>query len=212
MYNRWVSQGELYHYGVLGMKWGVHKARKYRSEGQVAAEVARQKMRAANAWDSNRLSLISDKPITKVSEDTVKNNKMSVPDLLSARDRAYNQASRERNAVISKSSKKLEKLNAKYEKRQAKADRLYDKAERKSASLLASKRSTDKAFRKASKWQYKANRVALRGKRWYEEMEKAYSSADIKMSKRNQEIGKELVRQVRANSRAMYAASYAGGR
>ena len=42
-------------------------------------------------------------------------------------------------------------------------------------------------------------------------MAKEYKKANISMSKENQEIGKELVRQVRANSRAMYAASYARG-
>lgn len=160
MYNNfWVpsQQNELYHYGVLGMKWGVHKARKFASSGDAE----------------------------------------------------------KRNAVVAKidtkATRKLQKLNAKYEKRQAKADRMYDKAERKSSSFLASKRSAEKAFKKASKYQFKANKAAVRGKKWYDRMTKEYRKANIPMTKENQEIGKELVRQVRANSRAMYAASYMKG-
>lgn len=174
------EQGELYHYGVIGMKWGVHKVRSLqpskrtlKTEGFTEAEIKkRQEKAAANADKANAI----------------------------------------RNKIDTKATRKLQRINAKYEKRQARADRKFDKAERKSNSFLASERSARKAFRKASKEQFRANKIALKGKKWYERMTKEYKKAGISMSKENQEIGKELVRQIRANSRAMYAASYAGGR
>ena len=42
-------------------------------------------------------------------------------------------------------------------------------------------------------------------------MAKEYKRAGLTMSKENQEIGKEFIRQVRANSQAMYAATYVRG-
>lgn len=178
-------QTELYHYGVLGMKWGVHRARNLAKQNETAANdgkhiVVRYKDGRRAALDSNGNSML----------DWADNAKAKV-------DR--------------KATRKLQNLNAKYEKQQAKADRMYDKAERKASSLLTSKRSAEKAFKKASKYQFKANKAAVRGKKWYDRMTKEYKKADISMTKENQEIGKELVRQVRANSRAMYAASYAKG-
>ncbi len=158
-YNRWIMcSDELYHYGVLGMKWGTHKARKYSASG-----------------DTEKFKAVTYKLDTKAT-------------------------------------RKLNRINAKYEKKQAKADRKFEKAERKANSFLTSKRSAQKAFEKASKYQFKANKAAARGKKWYDQMVKQYKKAGIPMSKENQEIGKELIRQVRANSRAMYAASYAGGK
>lgn len=169
MYNRWKPpEDELYHYGVLGMKWGVHKARSYMFKGA------------------------SDDP-TKAKVN---------------REKYHIQTA----IVNDKASRKLERYNTRYQKKQAKADRQFDKAERKASSLLTSKSSADRAFRKASKSQYKANRVAMRGKRWYEQMQKSYKKGGMPMSKRNMEIGEDFIRQVRANSRAMYAASYASGR
>lgn len=186
MYNRWRPQEEeLYHYGVLGMKWGVHKAR----------NLARQNDMAAN---DGRHIVVKYKDGRRAALDSYGNS------LLDMADKA-------RAKVDRKASRKLEKLNNRYEKRQAKADRMFDKAERKANSLLASKRSADRAFHKASKLQFKANKVASRGKKWYDQMSREYKKADISMSKENQKIGEEFIRQVRANSRAMYAASYAGG-
>lgn len=183
-YNRWMPQeyqngGELYHYGVMGMKWGVHRVRSLqpskrslKEEGRTEAEI--KKRLAKNAANAEKANTI-------------------------------------RSKIDAKATKKLNKLNARFEKKQAKADRKFDKAERKANSLFTSKRSAEKAFKKASKAQFKANKAALKGKKWYEQMEKSYKKANISMTKENQEIGKELVRQVRANARAMYAASYVRG-
>ena len=53
--------------------------------------------------------------------------------------------------------------------------------------------------------------MANKGARWYEQMKQSYKKGGIPMSKANMDRGEEFIRQVRANSRAMYAASYAGG-
>ena len=185
MYNRWMppsSSEELYHYGVLGMKWGVHKAR----------NLAKQNDMAAN--DGKHI-VVKYKDGRRAALDSYGNS------LLDMADKA-------RAKVDRKASRKLETLNKRYEKRQAKADRMFDRAENKASSLLATKRSADRAFRKASKLQFKANKAAARGKNWYDRMTKEYKKADISMSKENQKIGEELIRQVRANSRAMYVATY----
>ena len=203
------QQNELYHYGVLGMKWGVHKARGYKRQYEVATESARLKARAANAGDPNKLALINDKPITKLSpKEQSRYSKKNFHDTYKDSEKAASNYSNTVKEINSKATRKLQKLNAKYEKSQAKADRMFDKAERKSNSFLASKRSAEKAFKKASKYQFKANKAAARGKKWYDQMTKEYKKANIYMTKENQEIGKELIRQVRANSRAMYANSY----
>lgn len=179
------QSNELYHFGVLGMKWGVHKVRKYEAQNSKVLK--------------NGTGIIMKKP--DGSSQAFDKKGVSY---------GY-KANQARAKLDAKATKKLQKLNAKYEKRQAKADRMFDKAERKASSILASKRSAEKAFKKASKYQFKANKAAARGKKWYDQMTKEYKKANISMTKENQEIGKELVRQVRANSRAMYAASYARG-
>lgn len=191
-YNRWLENpDELYHYGVIGMKWGVHKVHRARR----AVDKADRKETQA------RLALESG----PADKETASRNMANATKRLNAAFDRYNGAQK---SLYLKSSRKLQKLNAKYEKKQTKADRKFDKAERKANSFLSSQRSANRAFKKASKAQFKANKVAAKGKKWYERMTKAYKKADINMSKQEQEIGKELIRQVRANSRAMYAATY----
>lgn len=177
------EQNELYHYGVIGMKWGMHRARKHQSTG-------------------NRLMARSDKSMgTPESKEDWRNAR-----------KHYDKFERLTTKYTAKAEAKLRKINASYEKRQARADRKFDKAERKSNSFLASERSAKKAFRKASKEQFRANKIAAKGKKWYDQMAKEYKKTGVAISKESQEIGKELVRQIRANSRAMYAANYAGRR
>lgn len=204
------EQNELYHYGVIGMKWGVHKARKYDAKYAKSSEMARRQAYSANAHDPKKQALVNSKPITTLSSRDLKSKKTFKQNFDDS-ERARRKSTSVKKEIVRKSSRKLQKLNARFEKQQAKADRKFDKAERKANSLFTSKRSAEKAFRKASKAQFKANKVALKGKKWYEQMEKEYKKGGIPMSKDNMEIGKELVRQVRANARAMYAATYVRG-
>ena len=203
---------ELYHYGVPGMKWGVHKYNTLRTKERKIMELERQMLVKANAKNPKGEGFVNKKRITNVSaEDKKEFADSNFHDLERSRSKVAREAYNVKTSLVNKSSKKLQRLNTRFEKQQAKADRKFDKAERKANSLFTSKRSAEKAFRKASKAQFKANKAALKGKKWYEQMEKSYKKANISMTKENQEIGKELVRQVRANARAMYAATYVRG-
>ena len=174
--------GELYHYGVIGMKWGVHKFKRG------WAKYDREKALAEKAPD--------DKGFAKHQIRA---------------EKAMRSAAKAQHTVTRKSEAKLAKLDRKYQKKQAKADKYFAKGERKANSLFGSKRAADRAFRKATKKQFKANKVANKGKRWYERMEKTYKKAGWDLPDSSRKTGEEFIRQVRANSRAMYAASYVGG-
>lgn len=191
---------ELYHYGVIGMKWGVHKTYSTKRKAE------------RYMWKN-----IDSRGNPKYSKDDprYKANDQKYTEL-------YPKIGERAAQVASKSKAHLEKINAKYMKAQAKADAKFHRAEQKANSLFATKRSADKAFRKAAKAQYKANRIAYKGKRFYEEFTKAtglsrsnrknkhekrsifYSQVD----KETRKLGEDFIKRVEMQSKAMYANSY----
>ena len=119
------------------------------------------------------------------------------------------------NAVAEKIQKhynkavtKLNKIDQKYEKKQAKAGKKYNRAEKKLNGVLGGKRRGARAFSKAAKKQYKADKVAYKGMRWYNAMEKSFrktylSRADPTVISR----GKEFTKRIQDSSANMYAAT-----
>lgn len=191
---------ELYHYGVLGMKWGVHKAQKYN-----------QKI-GANHWKRIGLEDKARKRGTKVDKNDPRIKKWN------EQNREYD-IKREKAVrdVVSKSKTHLQRLDEKYQKKQAKADRAYEKAERKAHSLLTSKKGAERAFKKAANAQYKANKVAYKGKHFYTQMMREFmlggryerSSLFYKqVDKDTRKLGRDFVKRVERSSQAMYANSY----
>jgi len=203
------EQNELYHYGVIGMKWGVHKANKYRRSYQVQSELARQRMEERNRgtkFENN----ISKTPITTVSKaEAKKYSKKNVGQLIGGSDEARRRYSEASRKLDKKATSKLEKFNKQYQKRQARADRAFVKAERKANSFFSSEKSANKAYHKASKKQFKANKVAYKGKEWFRQMEKAYKDAGINMNPETKNLGREFVKRVERQSKAMYNAQWA---
>lgn len=109
-----------------------------------------------------------------------------------------------------KAVNKLNKIDAKYQKRQTRANQQYTKAERKTNGLFSNQKKASRAFEKAGAAQYKANKLAYQGKKWYEAMEREFSRADYKIDPETRAIGEEFIRQIKNNSSSMYnAALYA---
>lgn len=205
------EQGELYHYGVIGMKWGVHKTNKYRRSYQVQSELARQRMEESNRgtkFENN----ISKTPVTTVSKaEAKKYSKKNVGQLIEGSDEARRRYSEASHKLDKKATSKLEKFNKRYQKKQARADRAFVRAERKANSFFSSERSAKRAYRRASKKQFRANKVAYKGKEWFRKMEKAYKDADINMSPETKNLGREFVKRVERQSKAMYNAQWVRG-
>lgn len=194
------EQDELYHYGVIGMKWGVHKAQKYNHKI------------SANHWKRYGLEVKARKRGTKVDENDPRVKKWN------EQNRAYDvKRTKAVQDVVNKSKSHLQRLDEKYQKKQAKADKAYEKAERKAHSLLTSKKGAERAFRKAANAQYKANKVAYKGKQFYNQMMREFrlggryerkSLFYNQVDKDTRKLGRDFVKRVERSSQAMYANSY----
>lgn len=84
-----LETGELYHYGVKGMKWGVRRARDWANDGRVKRETARRESfekRFQNAGDK-RMSNLSNEQIKEKIERL--QNEKKLRDLMNGADRNY---------------------------------------------------------------------------------------------------------------------------
>ena len=111
-------------------------------------------------------------------------------------------------AHYNKAVNKLNKIDTKYQKRQLKADKKYAKAEKKLNGAFGSQRKGARAFSKAAKKQYKANKVAYKGMKWYDAMEKSFGRSYLKsIDPSVVSRGEEFTKRVQDNSAIMYGAS-----
>lgn len=129
-----MNDNELMHYGVLGMKWGVHRGRVAQSYGKAVAK--RNKL-------DKRVEVAKAKANTGVSAKYKK--------LQATADKYQRKADKKKYGFIP-NQKKAAKLQVKADRARFKANKYKDKSERR--DMKAGKAQTDyiRAQRKAQKW------------------------------------------------------------
>ena len=95
-----LETGELYHYGVKGMKWGVRRARDWANDGKVKRETAKRdnfEKRFQNAGDK-RMSNLSNEQIKEKIERL--QNEKKLKDLMNGDDRSYVRSGKKETSKI----------------------------------------------------------------------------------------------------------------
>ena len=135
-----MTNNELHHYGVLGMKWGVHKNPQRAYEKAVAKQTKlNQNVDKARAG----LQIATVRANSGVSQKYLKKQATA--------DKYYSKAERKRSGLF-KNEAKANEYQQKADKAQMKANKYKARYEQRQADESAAKARYTKAQQKAEKW------------------------------------------------------------
>lgn len=136
-----MNEDELMHYGVLGMKWGVHKGNVAQAYGK--AMTKRKKLENKVSKTKNAYEKATIKANTGVSQKYLK--------LQSKADHLQSKADRKKYGFFTSASKAA-KLQDKADRMQYKANKYKSRYEKRQANAGNAKANYIKAQRKAERW------------------------------------------------------------
>lgn len=171
------SNGELYHYGVLGMKWGVHRAKRNIKKGNSYR---------GKAYGTGSMADGTYKPPKDASESAFTKN-------MNKSESSYRKADAGMRKTYERASKKLAKLDKKADKAVEKAYEARYKADKKAGSFLASEKKINKAKLKADKAMGKAVVKANKARKWLNSMDKTFSTTTQSLSSEQIALGQKYV-------------------
>ena len=172
-----MNDNELMHYGVLGMKGGVHRGRVAQSYGKAVAK-------------RNKLDKRVEVAKAKAQKATVKANtgvSAKYKKLQATADKYQRKADKKKYGFIP-NQKKAAKLQVKADRAQFKADRAQFKANK-------YKDKSERRDMKAGKAQTDYIRAQRKAQKWVKQMDKTFKGKNIsQISKKHKDSGKNYVK------------------